>query len=272
MTDAPYVSHYFVDEAGDLALFDKRGRSLVGSEGTSRTFMLGAAELLEPDPLSRSLATLRADLLADPYLARIPSMQPQARKTALAFHAKDDAPEVRREVYRLIAASTVKLFVCIRRKDSLVEEGLLLRRNIGRNRSDGEIYDQLVMEVFKNRLHLADANRIVFARRGQSNRNVALNAAIRHAKEEFYEKWKQYPDKPTSISSSVPSETPGLQVADYSLWALQRMVEKREERYFAYIADKFRLIVDRDDRRRHGYGEYYGQRNPLTLERLMPVL
>jgi hypothetical protein len=272
VTDAPYIAHYYVDEAGDLALFDKRGRSLVGADGTSRTFMVGAGELLEPEPITRALAELRASLLADRYLARIPSMQPERRKTALSFHAKDDVPEVRREVFRLIAESRIRMFVCVRRKPQLVEEGLMLRQRLGRNRTDGEIYDDLVMKVFKDRLHKADINHIVFARRGQSNRNVALHAAIRRAKEEFYDQFKQYPDKPTSISSSVPSEEPCLQVVDYCLWALQRMIEKREDRFFEFIADKFRLVVDRDDRRRFGYGEYYTARNRLTLERLMPVL
>ena len=50
------------------------------------------------------------------------------------------------------------------------------------------------------------------------------------------------------------------------------MVERREERFFALLQDKFRLVLDRDDERRHGYGEYYTSRNVLTLERLMPVI
>jgi hypothetical protein len=272
VTDAPYVAHYFVDEAGDLALFDKRGRSLLGSEGTSRAFMLGAGELLEPAVVTRALSVLRAELVADRYFTRIPSMHPDRRKTALSFHAKDDAPEVRREVYRVIAASTVKMFVCVRRKARLVEECATLRTRTGRNRTEAEIYDELVMEVFKNRLHLADANHIVFARRGQSTRNVALGEAIRRAKAGFNERWRKALDRPTTVSSSVPSETPCLQVVDYCLWALQRMIERREDRYFEYVADKFRLVLDRDDTRRAGFGEYYTSRNPLNLEKLMPVL
>jgi hypothetical protein len=272
VTDAPYIAHYFVDESGDLALFDKHGRSLVGTPGTSRTFMLGAAELLDPDAVSRVLTMLRADLLADPYFKRIDSMQPERRKTALSFHAKDDVPEVRREVYRIIAASTVKMFVCIRRKARLVQEGRTLRGGTGRNRTDSEIYDELVMNVFRDRLHLADSNHIVFARRGQSSRNVALNEAIRRAKDAFSDRWRKGLDRPTTVSSSVPSETPGLQVVDYCLWALQRLVERREDRYFEYVADKFKLIIDRDDTRRDGFGAYYGRKNRLTLEKLMPVL
>jgi hypothetical protein len=37
--------HYFVDEAGDPALFGARGKVLVGSEGCSRYFILGLADV-----------------------------------------------------------------------------------------------------------------------------------------------------------------------------------------------------------------------------------
>lgn len=132
--------------------------------------------------------------------------------------------------------------------------------------------DDLVTRLFKERLHLADENRIVFARRGKAKRNVALRAAIQLAKQEFEARWKKGIDRPTTVSSSVPSETTCLQVADYFLWALQRLVERREDRYFAVMSDQYRLILDRDDYRHTRYGAYYTSKNRLTLEKLMPVL
>ena len=61
-------------------------------------------------------------------------------------------------------------------------------------------------------------------------------------------------------------------MVDYCLWALQRMVERREDRYYNLIADKFRLVLDRDDCRKNAFGVYYTRRAPLSLEQLMPVL
>jgi hypothetical protein len=90
------VRHYFVDEAGDGTLFDRRGRVILGTHGCSRFFILGLVDLPDPDAVDRELEDLWAQLLADPYFAGVPSMQPQARKTAQAFHSKDDLPEVRR--------------------------------------------------------------------------------------------------------------------------------------------------------------------------------
>jgi hypothetical protein len=37
------AQHYFIDESGDLVLFDASGRCIVGQPGVSRTFTLGAA-------------------------------------------------------------------------------------------------------------------------------------------------------------------------------------------------------------------------------------
>ena len=69
----------------------------------------------------------------------------------------------------------------------------------------------------------------------------------------------------------LASSHAGLEVTDYLLWALQRLVERREDRYFGAVASHFRLIMDLDDIRRKGYGEWYSDNNPLSLEKLMPI-
>ena len=90
-----------MDEAGDANLFNKKGRLRLGAEGCSRYFILGILDVPDPDRLSQELNSIRAQLLADPYFKKVPSMQSEAHKTAQAFHAKDDVPEVRREVFTL---------------------------------------------------------------------------------------------------------------------------------------------------------------------------
>jgi hypothetical protein len=265
------VAHFFVDEAGDLTIFDKKGRIIVGEEGVSNTFMLGIAETPDPQVLADRLNVLREGLLKDPYFTGVPSMRSHAGKTALAFHAKDDVPEVRREVFKLLAEVDLKVFACIRRKKRLAMDLRESYLRDGVKQRPESLYDDLVTRLFKERLHQAERNHIIFARRGKADRNIALNDAIQRAKRDFDARWRKGIDRPTTVASSVPSETTCLQAVDYCLWALQRMVERREERYFALLQDKFRLVLDRDDDRRHGYGEYYTSRNPLTLERLMPV-
>jgi hypothetical protein len=60
------------------------------------------------------LAALRAQLLADPYFKGVPSMQPEAKKTAIFFHAKDDLPEVRREVFKVLERNDFSFYAVIR--------------------------------------------------------------------------------------------------------------------------------------------------------------
>ncbi|MDE0299415.1 MAG: hypothetical protein OXN17_12350 [Candidatus Poribacteria bacterium] len=96
------MRHYFIDEAGDSTLFSAKGKVLIGTEGCSRFFILGLLEVPNPIALQAAMDGLRLRLINDPYFNNVPSMQVKARKTAFAFHAKDDIPEVRRAVYRLL--------------------------------------------------------------------------------------------------------------------------------------------------------------------------
>ena len=68
------IRHYFVDEAGDPTLFDRKGRIIVGQEGCSWFFILGLLQVDSPDALAADLATLRAELLKDPHFRKVPSM------------------------------------------------------------------------------------------------------------------------------------------------------------------------------------------------------
>ena len=267
----PPVRHFFVDEAGDLTLFNARGQVIVGRTGVSRCFMVGAVELPDPPAVESALNELRQELLRDPYLKGIPSLDPTHNKTALAFHAKDDIAEVRREVFKLLPSFCPKLIVAVRRKQELAAEARLNLLLTHRKRGQDEIYDHLVRLVFRSLLHRAEENRIVFARRGKHQRDAALRAAIEKAKSDFERKWRKGFDRPTEIRSAVPSEVAGLQVVDYCLWAVQRFYERGEDRFLAAIAPHVRLVMDLDDKRRRGAGEWYQDRNPLTLEKVKPV-
>ena len=206
--------------------------------------------------------------MVDPYFRGVPSFKPEQRKIAVAFHAKDDLPEVRREVFRIIPSFEPKIVVAFRRKSVLAHE---LQRIIGPKPSPHTVYDRLVVAVCRDRLHGAESHQVIFARRGKRSRDTALNAAITQAKRSFNQKWGTTHDQPVVALSASPSDHAGLQVTDYLLWALQRMVERREDRYFGAVASHFRLVMDLDDMRRKRYGEWYSDRNPLSLETLMPV-
>jgi hypothetical protein len=210
--EAKRIHHYFVDEAGDLTMFNRRGRVIVG--------------------------------------------QP-----------KDDVAEVRRELFKLLPQLRVKVQVAIRHKSVLAQEARALYR-YGRKLQPNDVYDDLVKRLFRNLLHKADQNRIIFARRGSSARKEALENAIVRAKRNFARRWGDPGDTPTDIKSGYPHEHTGLQVIDYYLWALQRLYERREDRFFLLLAQDYRLIMDLDDKRNKAYGEWYSDSNPLRVDKL----
>jgi len=270
MKDPEGHKHYFVDEAGDPTLFNARGVPIVGMKGVSHTFMVGVADIPDPPAARATLDALRATLLTDPYFRGVPSMSPAGGKTALCFHAKDDLPEVRREVFKVLPTLGVKVQVAIRRKSELVAEARALHA-IGQRLGASEVYDDLVKRLFKNLLHRGESHEVCFARRGKSDRQDALRLALQRAKENFRWQWRTDVDQPLAIRSSVPSADAGLQIVDYYLWALQRLIERDEDRYFCAVADQYSLVMDLDDKRVKSYGRWYSAKDPLTKEKKKPL-
>lgn len=262
-------SNYFVDEAGDGTLFSSRGRVLVGASGCSRCFILGLAEIAEPAQLRTALAGLRAELLGDDYFAGIPSLQPERGKTALAFHATDDVPEVRERVFRLLLRHDIRFFAVVRDKRSLLD--YVRQRNERdpdyRYRPD-ELYEYLVRRLFRDRLHQRESYEVCFARRGRSDRTDALMSALAAARMRFAARHGIERDVLLTVIPRWSREDGCLQAVDYLLWALQRLYEKREERYLRYIWPLVSLVHDLDDTRCRQYGEYYTSERPLTLAAL----
>jgi hypothetical protein len=260
---------YFVDEAGDPTLFNRKKQFVVGNEGCSTFFALGLLSVAAPEALGRELEELRRRLLADPYFKGVPSMQPQQRKTAAAFHAKDDIPEVRREVFNLLIGHDISFFAVVRDKRRIAE--LVRRQNVKQPQyryHPNQLYDRCTSRLFRDRLHKDEAYRIVFARRGTSDRTEALRLSLENARRNFRRKWGVQATSPIEVVASTPPQDPCLQAADYVVWALQRLYERKEARYWDFVWPKVSLVYDIDDVRNHPYGEYFTHRNPLTLEAL----
>ena len=262
---AAQVLHYFADEAGDPTLFSGRGQVLVGTEGCSSHFILGVLAVADPPALSAELESLRAALLADPYFKDVPSMQPARRKTALGFHAKDDVPEVRREVFRVLMRHELKFFAVVRDKRSVLK--YVQQRNAFddayRYRAN-DLYDSLVSRLFKDRLHVSPDVRVCFARRGSSDRSQALTAALTKARASFAAKWQKDVRSLLTVRQSMSALEPPLQAADYFLWALQRHYERNESRFLQLIWPQVGLVHAVDETNIAPYGEYYTKKRPLV--------
>jgi hypothetical protein len=263
----PSLRYYFVDEAGDPLLFNHRKQIVVGCEGCSAFFMLGLLDIVDPLALEHDMSDLRNRLLADPYFNHVPSMKIERKKTAIYFHAKDDLPEVRREVYSLLMRHEMRFFAVIRDKRRiarLVQEHN--KKSLTYRYHPNQLYDRCISRLFKDRLHKDDGYTIYFANRGSKDRTAALKAALETARSNFRRTWSIQGSGPIDVYPIAARQSAGLQATDYFLWALQRLYERDEGRYWEYIWPSVKLIHDVDDLNRTGYGEYYTQKNPLTAE------
>ncbi len=260
----PDAKHYFTDEAGDPVLFSRAGKVLAGTPGCSRFFIVGFIIAGDPDALAQDLDALRARLLADPYFADVPSMQPGARKTAVAFHAKDDVPEVRREVFEILRRHDLRFLAIVRDKCEVMAGVRRLNRwNKEYRYKPNELYDDMVGRLFRDSLHKGDEVRIFFSLRGNRPRTQAFQKALDRARANFFRRWKIKGTASISIVPSAPAQCAGLQAADYFLWTLQRFYERGEDRFLRLLWPQFRLVMDIDDKREADYGVYYTQKKSL---------
>ena len=263
------VRNYFVDETGDSVLFSRKGRVVVGTPGCSQFFILGLVDIPGLASITSELDALRTQLLADPYFQDVPSMQLEAHKTAEAFHAKDDLPEVRREVFTLLRHHQFHFSAVVRDKRQVIN---YVRQ---RNKHDAtyryhpnELYGYLVRRLFKTRLHKDNAYNIYFARRGKADRTAALLQALQTARQRFCQQWGVTNLSSINVIPTTPKQCVGQQVADYFLWALQRFYERGETRYIHLLWDSISVVHDLDDTRQAAYGVYYTRKKPLTLAAL----
>ena len=225
---------FFVDEAGDDTLFDKKGRVIVGQEGCSNYFILGTTFVPHPDQLKRDLEALRAQLLADPYFKGVPSMQENARKTARSFHAKDDLAEVRRDVYRLLNSFDLSFACAAIDKHKLAEYVRDVLNPQGIRYTPNQLYDYMAGYLFNGLIEADMDCRVYVSKRGRSDRSKAVSLAIhRLLSKEVRSSAK------IGIFTCNAWEHGGLQATDYFLWAVQRFYEKGDEqgegRYLDFV-------------------------------------
>jgi hypothetical protein len=262
--DEHLVIHYFIDEAGDPVLFDRRGKKILVGDSASKFFILGKILLEDCTLLRNELEELRRNLLADPYFRGVESMKPERKKTAVQFHAKDDVPEVRREVFSLLLKHDIKFYAVVRNKTDLVS---YVQQQNERDPSyryrENDLYDTLTRQLFGKLRPFADEVNLIFARRGKSSRTAALQTALQHAENDFRKKFGFTRGHNVTISAEHSKNDPCLQACDYFLWALQRYYEREESRYIELMWPKVGEIHDLDVERGSKRGAFYTQKKPL---------
>ena len=246
---------YFVDESGDPTFYDRKGNLIVGQTGCSPILLLGFIETPNPQPIRRAILDLQRQIVADPYFQNFPSLQ----KTATAFHAKADRPEIRYLFFKLIATLDFKAQFVVARKIERV-----FRNSFQTNET--LFYDHLMASLFKNVLHRYQHNHIYYARRGSRNRQIPLSHAIRQGISQSKKKVQAQ----FELQAQIGGGEPCLSVVDYMNWAVYRAFTTGEMQYFNVVADKVTLLVDLYDQQNYP-NNWYNRRNPFDIKKKSPL-
>lgn len=238
----------YVDEAGDPILFGRRRGSgvIVGKEGCSKFFIIGKLEVGDPARLSAELTKLRRALLADPYFAGVPSFNPGRKRTGLGFHAKDDVPEVRYAVFKLLAErkDDLRFHAVVADKTVIVAQEIEKRRLDPKARyQKNSLYDDLIRQLYRKFHRIADEYHVCIARREKHTRNRAMREALEHAENDF-ERSFGFRRGAWRVEVSDPRTAVCLQATDYFLWAVQRFCERHEARFMDVLWPQIGEIHD----------------------------
>lgn len=253
------TNYFFVDESGDPTFYNKFGKLIVGHEGCSKVLILGLIRLEDPENFRRTILKLRESIKNDKYLENIPSI----RKTLVAFHAKNDCPEVKEKFFKLISTLDFKAeFVVARKKENVFKKKHLSKENI--------FYDDILAKLFENKLHRTKQSVIYYAVRGDRNRQSKINEALQKAVLLFENKWKIKIDSQVTTYPQTPSGEPCLQIIDYMNWAIQRAFEKGEDRYLKFVQDKISYLVDIYDFDKYPKN-FYNRANKFDLTKISPL-
>jgi hypothetical protein len=251
--------YFFVDEAGDPVFFNTKGKNIVGTEGCSSILLLGFISTKQPEVLRSRLLALHSEVINDPFLKDVPSLS----KTRIAFHAKDDVPEVREKVFKLIKELDFKYHCIVARK---IEKTFISKYK----KNEDTFYFDLVSKLFENDLHKSKENHIYYATRGNRLATHRFDEALNKARLVFTKKWGSTEETVTALYPQSPSGEPCLQIVDYINWAIQRAYQKRETRYVNFIQEKLSYIVDVLDTAKYP-NNFYTSKNPFDIEKTSPL-
>lgn len=253
--------HRFLDEAGDTTFYGKGKRLILGESGVSATFSIGMLRVSENlCDLRNRIVHLQSQVAEDAYLNAIPSVARKIKGGGFYFHATDDPPEVRQVMFKFLKEIDCSIEVVVARKIPR----LYATKHNGK---ESEFYADVLSHLIKTKMKMNRRLVLNIAQRANCTKNHNLLAALQKAKARAAKKW-ELGDMNCDVVFNVQNQQsePILNIADYLCWPVQRVVERGEMRYYDYIREKIRLVVDLYDTDGYaGNRNYYTpKRNPLT--------
>lgn len=262
-----------MDEAGDTTFYGKGRKTIIGSEGVSCCLILGMVKFKEPlQNLREKIYALQAAVSNDPYY-QVTSVLKKCSGPGYYFHATDDLPEVRKLFFDFIKSIDCSFEAVVGRKT-------IDRYETMHKGKEDYFYADMLSHLVKNKLNKKDKLILNIAGRGQSTKNQNLQLALEKAKERLAQTMSRKAEQGErsitrhDIKASVefnvlyPRQEPLLNVADYFCWAVQRVFERGETRYYDHIKEQISLVIDVYDADNFKeWGNYYSPKNPLTASK-----
>ena len=263
ITDKKKIAiHRFLDEAGDTTFYSKGKRIAIGDNGVSLCFMIGMVKFKTPiESIRKEIEVLQNKIVSDPYY-NVSSVMKKVRGSGYYFHATDDLPEVRKLFFDFIKSIDCSFEVVVATK--VVEQFETKYKG-----KEEYFYADILSHLLKNKFTQKEDKLILnISGRGNSTKNHNLDLAVAKARQRFLLK-KTADEITTKIVYNVtyPTIEPILSVADYFCWAVQRVFEKGEVRFYDFLKDKISTVIDLNDFTKYeNFQNYYGPKHPLTAE------
>jgi hypothetical protein len=256
------TEHRFLDEAGDTTFYGSGRKLILGEEGVSLAFIIGMLKVSEPLPdLRAAIVAQQAAIAADTYVNTIPSVAKKIARGGFYFHAKDDPVEVRATFFKFIATRAVTFEAVVARK---IPDLFRLKHH----ERESEFYADLLSHLIKNKLRQPGRLVLNVSHRANSTSNANLQLALEKAQSRALHQHAA-DDACRRVVFNVQNhqQEPILNLTDYCCWAVQRVFERGETRYYDFLGERIRLVVDLYDQSRYaGSRHYYRTPNRLTAE------
>jgi Protein of unknown function (DUF3800) len=259
------LTTFAVDESGDPTFYDSKGNLIVGNLGCSPILIMGCIYTTNPKDLRKIVELSKNEVLDDPLI-----LIKDYRRKNFAFHAKEDAPEVKKIFFKNLKGADFKAkFVVARKIESTFK--------VKHKSNETIFYDDMISQLFRNILYKSTFNHIYFSKRGSRLRQDPLQSAIKKSIKLFESKHKlNIKDENTTFQVQVPTDEPLLQIVDYLNWAVYRAFTKRTEAacvYLNFLEDKVKLIWDIYDYQNQVKMQnlYNSKTNPFDHKKITPL-
>ncbi len=236
----------FLDESGKPEVFSSKGINLVEKRQASKFLVIAAIRTVNQLKLQQEITAFKLKLLQDKELTKIFS----SSYSLDSFHASNDYPEVKERFYSFINELDIKL-------DILVVEKLKCFPGLQRN--PGRLYGVMAGQLLKNLCHQTNRTEIIFSRKDSK---LKLRKELEREVERVRLEYMQVHPNLDKIIKLSYFHNPhyshgGLQVADYVAYAVFKVFEDNERKWYEMIKDKIGKIQDVCNKK------YFTRSNPL---------